>query len=330
MPLGDSRTPLFGARLDQRSDPDRSHLQRRFGQNGTWRTTRSPIGPALPRGILAYNEFDLRLGGTRRRLELPINAVTVLFLFEGSVCIESVPGGDARFTSLVRGSVDRAGIGRHDGRLSGVEILLEPWLAWRVFGIPMRELSEAPVALDALTGRRGLRVAEQLAEAADARRRMTILRRLLADRVREGPQVAPQVLWAWQRLVASRGQIRIADLATASEWTARTLENRFAEQIGQTPKRAARILRLRDAAAQLINGLVPSHVAASCGFADQAHLGREVKAMTGFTPARLGAQRAGGVGTEGPPLDRLDGQVTSLLLPVVGSGAVPVSTPSAR
>ena len=124
---------------------------------------------------------------------------------------------------------------------------------------------------------------------------------------------APQVLGAWRALVRTRGRVPVRDLVAASGWSACTLERRFAEQIGSPPKKMARVLRLRHAVDLLAGGAPPAGVAATCGFHDQAHLTREVKTMTGLTPTGLLAARTEGEAA-GPPLDRLRGHVTSILL----------------
>jgi AraC-like DNA-binding protein len=192
-------------------------------------------------------------------------------------------------------------------------MLCAPWLAWRVFGVPVREVTDGAPSLSELLGRDGTRLQDALATAPRAEERLHILQNWLAHRCQAGPAVAPQVLGVWRELVRTHGRARIQDLVTATGWNARTLERRFAEQIGQPPKKMARVLRLRQAIDLLVGGTSAACVAATCGFHDQAHFTREVKAMTELTPAALVTARAAGAGS-GPPLDRLRDHVTSILL----------------
>ena len=57
------------------------------------------------------------------------------------------------------------------------------------------------------------------------------------------------------------------------------------------PKVFGRLLRLRHAVEQLGRADLAA-VAAECGFSDQAHFTREVRALTGLTPTELIALRS--------------------------------------
>ncbi|MER5887215.1 helix-turn-helix domain-containing protein [Streptomyces sp. NPDC001941] len=311
-----------------------THLENARAADGSWRTVRTPRGGAhLPAGVIGYNEFDYRTG-PRRRLELPTATVTMVILFDGALHVGRLgtPGhgptppahgtpvhGSPAHGSLVRGSLVHgpsltAALGCHSGVLRGVELVVEPWLARRVFGVPVRELTQGGLPLDDLLGRDGARLAEQLADGRGPHHRIQVVADALVRRLRDAPQVDPRVLGVWHHLVATEGQARIAELARTTGWSARTLEIRFEEQIGHTPKKTARILRLRRAAALLADGSSSSGAASACGYSDQAHLSREFKAMTGLSPTRFAAARTGRTDGERPP-DRIAGSATSVLMP---------------
>jgi AraC-like DNA-binding protein len=76
----------------------------------------------------------------------------------------------------------------------------------------------------------------------------------------------------------------VADLAHEVGWSRRHLTDRFTDEYGIGPKQAARIERFQHAR-QLIGGGHPvADVAARCGYADQAHLTRDFRALGGCTP----------------------------------------------
>ena len=214
----------------------------------------------------------------RRRLELPTTEVSLVVLGGGGV---RLGGRD--------GAVGALGAG---GAVGGVQVLIEPWLAWKVFGRPVRELLGGDVALSDLVGREGLDLEDALAAAERLEERIRLLLAWLSRRRRAGPPTAIPVRNAWRSLVGTHGRTRITDLVAASDWSAGTLRRRFAQQIGRPPKTTARILRLRHAADLLADGMAAADVAASCGFHDQAHLGHETKALIGLTPAELTASHA--------------------------------------
>jgi AraC-like DNA-binding protein len=78
-----------------------------------------------------------------------------------------------------------------------------------------------------------------------------------------------------------------ATTAAALGWTTRTLHRRCLDAFGYGPAVLRRILRFRRAAALLHAGVTPSEVAAVAGYADQPHLSREVRALSGVSPGQL-------------------------------------------
>ena len=102
-----------------------------------------------------------------------------------------------------------------------------------------------------------------------------------------GSSSPAEVRWAWRRLVSSDGAVPIGLLARQAGWSHKHLITKFRQQIGLTPKTAARLLRFEHAWRQLSGG-EPAHwdrLAADGGYADQSHLIREFREFTGGTPA---------------------------------------------
>lgn len=77
----------------------------------------------------------------------------------------------------------------------------------------------------------------------------------------------------------------VARVAARSGMDVRTLQRRFREQVGATPKWVIRRYRLQEAAVRLERGEVSlAALAAELGYADQAHLSRDFKAVVGRSP----------------------------------------------
>jgi AraC-like DNA-binding protein len=87
------------------------------------------------------------------------------------------------------------------------------------------------------------------------------------DRTDRGPRGA----WAWARITGSRGRVRIDALAAELGWNRRRLWSRFGAQIGQPPKRAAKLIRFDRAVHRLAAGEDAAGVAAGSGYVDQSH-----------------------------------------------------------
>jgi AraC-like DNA-binding protein len=79
----------------------------------------------------------------------------------------------------------------------------------------------------------------------------------------------------------------VAQMAERTGLGARQLHRRCLPLFGYGPRRLARVLRLGRALEAARKGTPLAQVAASCGYADQAHLSREMRALAGATPAGL-------------------------------------------
>jgi AraC-like DNA-binding protein len=85
----------------------------------------------------------------------------------------------------------------------------------------------------------------------------------------------------------------VATMADRLGLSARHLHRRCLPVFGYGPRRLARVLRLGRAVEAARTGVPLAWVAASCGYADQAHLSREMRALAGTTPIRLLRESSG-------------------------------------
>ena len=85
----------------------------------------------------------------------------------------------------------------------------------------------------------------------------------------------------------------VALMADRLGLSARQLQRRCQAVFGYGPRRLGRILRMTRALDQARAGVPLAEVAAVCGYADQAHLSRELRALGGATPASLVAELTG-------------------------------------
>jgi len=83
------------------------------------------------------------------------------------------------------------------------------------------------------------------------------------------------------------GGERIAAIARQLGTSERTLHRDFMLAVGLAPKVFARVARARRAADLLARGTAPIDAAFACGYADQAHLTRELATLHGVTPGRV-------------------------------------------
>ncbi|AXB43327.1 helix-turn-helix domain-containing protein [Amycolatopsis albispora] len=221
---------------------------------------------------------------------IPHPAVTLLLVLGGTIAAEDTAGRQCRgsfATGLGFGDHFRV---RHAEGFECLQVRLSPVVAHAVLGPAAAELTEA-VPLDALWGRESARLSEQLSALAswDDRFAWTDawLARRCAAAVRSRARVAPEVAWAWHRIVAGRGLVRIERLAADLGWSRKRLWSRFQAQLGRPPKHAAKLVRFDHAVHRLVAGQAAAGVAAEGGYADQSHLHRDVVAFTSRTPATV-------------------------------------------
>lgn len=199
-------------------------------------------------------------------------------------------GGACR--SVVSGLRTRTAVTGHRGTQQGIAIRLDPLRAYRLFALPMDEVSDALVDAEELLGPSGRRLSEQLAESPSWPNRVQLLESALGTRLDRGPAPDPAIGWAWRRIRDDARATSVADIAEQSGWSRRQFERRFRRQIGLPPATVVRILRFQRALAALRDpGTTLAEVAARAGYSDQAHFARDVRFRTGSTPGELAGRR---------------------------------------
>lgn len=213
-----------------------------------------------------------------------------------------------RGAAFVAGITDRAGLVRlrPGGVVAGVRFRPEGAAAF--LGVSARELADGHVGLpDILPGTDLL-----LMEAAQSMRRALLdhgtpasgdwfrpwaclLDRLLLERVGRQAEADRLAARAVAYMARELGQADISGVAGVLNVSIRSLERCFARHVGLSPKRFSRVLRLREAVLGLRGPFGRperpwSDLALSSGYADQAHLVREFRSMTGVTPTTLAAE----------------------------------------
>lgn len=149
-----------------------------------------------------------------------------------------------------------------------------PGIGPALFGVDACELRDQRVPLDQVwSSRRVHRLADAVRVDPEAAL-VALAREQLADAdVRVDVAVAA--------LLAS-GET-VAGTAAAFGWSERRLHRRAVQTFGYGPKTLGRILRFRRAVDSARSGGGFAAIAYDCGFTDQAHLAREVRALSGTT-----------------------------------------------
>lgn len=257
--------------------------------------------PAL-RGIVAhYSGYRQRGGAPALHRGLPSPYMTLIFTIDEPLnIVQQVDSHRApsSYNAFLGGLHSSPAYIWHDGAQSGVHVHLSPLGARRLVGIPSGELVDLDIAADSLLGPAVDEVRSRLIDAEDWPSRFAavddVLQRQLSDEV---PRASDEVRFAWSRLVGTGGRIRVRDLAAETGWSERHLGNRMRQEVGLTPKRAARVIRFHLAHRTLrrSEGADMARVAVECGYADQSHMSREFVEMAGCPPNRWFVEEFGNV-----------------------------------
>ena len=131
---------------------------------------------------------------------------------------------------------------------------------------------------------------EELQECASPEQALAILKRAIDTRLAQGGhRVAPARVREALRLLARGGDDgHVRGVARALGIAERSLHRDLKRWSGLGPKSMARILRMQRAMKAIRAGQMPlADLALQMGYADQAHMTRELKILTGFTPAEI-------------------------------------------
>lgn len=158
-----------------------------------------------------------------------------------------------------------------------VGIRFFPGTAPALLGIPARELRDRRVDLAQLWPAGVVRpLVDRMAGAGD---RAAALEQIVRCRAAETEPADPLLRKVVGALDAGWPVAAVADAAGLGE---RTLHRRCLDAFGYGPKTLARVLRLQRALATARGGVPLADTALRSGFADQAHLSREVRALAGI------------------------------------------------
>jgi AraC-like DNA-binding protein len=226
---------------------------------------------------------------------LPSPYLTLIVTFDEPLVVArhpdpTCPAGS--YDTLVGGLHTRPALIVHDGRQAGVQLAVSPLGARALLGLPAGALAGADLDAGLVLGPVAAQLHERVSAARSWPERFAVLDAVLLRHARLDQRPRPELAHAWQRLLATGGQVPIAELADEVGWTSRHLRARFHAEIGLTPKAAARIVRFDRARRRLqhehalAGSPALARIAPDFGYFDQAHLAREFRALAGCAPSQ--------------------------------------------
>jgi AraC-like DNA-binding protein len=172
-----------------------------------------------------------------------------------------------------------------------VGVRFQPGIAARWLGVSAVELLNTHPPLEDVWNRRATaRLSDELADAGNAPAAAATLEHFLISRLHEvapaDPIIEATAVAAARQGAHTKGIVR--GLIDEFGWSERTLRRRCHEAFGYGPKTLERILRFQRFLRLLAGDRAPlSVMAIEAGYADQAHLAREVRRLSGQSPSTL-------------------------------------------
>jgi AraC-like DNA-binding protein len=162
-----------------------------------------------------------------------------------------------------------------------IGVRLQPWAARALLGVDAARLRDQRIRLEevSLSLSSSFQKVRCFAEVEDALY-------ALAARAFLQREVDPRIVRAVE-LLQENPQETITSLAKEAALSTRQLQRVFLSHAGVAPKTFARILRLQKAKQISRDSSSLAALAVAVGYADQAHLCREVQSLTGCTPSRF-------------------------------------------
>jgi AraC-like DNA-binding protein len=257
---------------------------------------RRAIAPLRP-FVAWYTGYRQTGGSPGRHRGLPSPYVTFIVTLDEpcEVAVPSNPREAPRaYGTLIGGLHKTPTIIAHPGRQSGIQLAVEPLGVRALLGLPASELANIDVSASDVLGPLADELHERVREARSWTDRFAIFDEVLLRRLSRDlhAPAALEVSHAWASLKQSHGQLDVADVADCVGWSSRHLAERFAGEIGLSPKAAARVIRfdrarrqLQKRAAQGVLGSLAT-LAADFGYYDQAHLALEFRQLAGCSPSQ--------------------------------------------
>lgn len=237
-------------------------------------------------------------GGARLNRVLPDGCTDVIFNLGDPPLPEGTPHHALR--SYVVGAMRRPAEVRMAGAAEVVGVRFRPGGSAAFLPFALGEITDSVVALSDAWGSLAGELESRLSGAGGAER-VRMLLAALRERRGRGRPLHTAVARASELIARSHGCVPVERLTAETGTSRRHLERLFLDQVGLSPKTAARVARFRR-----LCGLLPerpgagwSRLALECGYYDQAHMIREFRALAALTPEAYRRERVASVQSPG-------------------------------
>lgn len=215
---------------------------------------------------------------------LPDTSLTLAFRYKGQVnyladsTIQHLPN------TVISGLRTSARLINYLKDTATIIVLFKETGATAFFKEPLYELFTESVSLDNFISRQKISVVEdQLAEASNNSQRIAIIEHFLLS-ILYNPKQDSLIANAIQKIHATKGIIKMKELAGGFYLSQDAFEKRFRKTIGTSPKQFSSIVRMKSIINQKQSIRSLTDIAFDAGYFDQPHFNKDFKRFTGLTP----------------------------------------------
>lgn len=173
------------------------------------------------------------------------------------------------------------------GKFNTIGVYFQPNALQSVFGLNAELLTNTCIDIDQMERKENYYLSEQLSETTSITEKINVLSSFLLSQISNNKLSDNRVMdFAMTQIMQSDGSITLSDLQQKIQLSERSLERKFKESLGISPKLFSRICRFQSSLKQLQNKGYDklSDIAFENNYADQSHFIRSFKEFSGFSP----------------------------------------------
>jgi len=172
------------------------------------------------------------------------------------------------------------------GKINMIVVVFQPYGAKAFFPMSMHEFHGKNISVTDIGDQSLVDLEKRLLDTTDNNECIRIIERYLLNRLHSFTEYNLRRITAVIQGINKEPLATIPDLSQIACLSDKQLNRIFTEYIGSTPKEFTRIVRLQRALYSLQNysKMNFAQLAYECGFYDQAHLIKEFKTFSGYTP----------------------------------------------
>ena len=171
------------------------------------------------------------------------------------------------------------------GQMKVFAIRFRPWGLRRFSDIPMARILDRPVSPLESLSELGDGLVKGLCSLGSDSLRVELADELLKNALLSSSRVEPRLKMLLD--AADGGRRSSSEMARTLMVSDRSFSRLWNDVVGIQPRKFVQLMRFHKALEMIDGGVALAQVAANCGFSDQAHMARQIKAITGLTPSLL-------------------------------------------